>query len=151
MKQLLEKSRYLIWVTVAASFIATVAALIWGIYETVQLLINLFTHYEDAASTVGYFIQLMDIFLLAAVLYIFTVAMYELFIGEIDLPAWLIIHNFDDLKMLLSNVVILILAVSFLKYFLERNDPLSTLLYGLAIAVVSYILILYRQHGDGNH
>ncbi|MBA3873495.1 MAG: YqhA family protein, partial [Anaerolineae bacterium] len=93
------------------------------------------------------FVQLMDIFLLVAVLYIFTVAMYELFIGELELPKWLVIHNFDELKTILSNLIILIGAVSFLKYFLERNDPASTLLYGLAFGIVAYVLVLYRSHG----
>ncbi len=151
MKALLEKSRYLVLLIVLSSFVATVAATVWGVYETVQVLITLFTKYEDASSAVGYFVQLMDIFLMAAVLYIFTVAMYELFVDELDLPKWLLIQNFDQLKTILSNLVVLILAVSFLKYFLERNDPLSTLLYGLAVTAVAYALILYRQHGDSHH
>jgi len=151
MKALLEKSRYLVLLIVISSFVATVAATVWGVYETVQVLVVLFTKYKDASSAVGYFVQLMDIFLMAAVLYIFTVAMYELFVDELDLPKWLLIQNFDQLKTILSNLVVLILAVSFLKYFLERNEPLSTLLYGLAVAVVAYALILYRQHGDSHH
>lgn len=151
MKALLEKSRYLVLLIVISSFVATVAATVWGVYETVQVLVVLFTKYKDASSAVGYFVQLMDIFLMAAVLYIFTVAMYELFVDELDLPKWLLIQNFDQLKTILSNLVVLILAVSFLKYFLERNDPLSTLLYGLAVTAVAYALILYRQHGDSHH
>jgi len=108
---------------------------------------NLFTQYKGASGTIASFVQMMDIFLLVAVLYIFTVSMYELFIGELDLPQWLVVHNFDELKTILSNLIILIGAVSFLKYFLERNDPASTLLYGLAVGIVSYVLILYRNHG----
>jgi len=146
MKKLLENSKYLMLIVVIGSFLATVLAVIWGIYEMGIVVYNLFAQYKSASSTIVSFVQLMDIFLLVAVLYIFTVAMYELFIGELDLPAWLVIHNFDQLKTILSNLIVLIGAVSFLKYFLERNDPASTLLYGLAVGVVSYILILYRKH-----
>lgn len=152
MKPLLENAKYLILVIVLSSLVGTVVALIWGIYETVNVVVNLLTHYKDASSAVASFVQLMDIFLVAAVLYIFTVTLYELFIGELNMPEWLNVHSFDELKTILSNMVILILSVSFLKYFLERKDPLDTLLYALAVAVVSFALISYRQHGpNGKH
>ena len=147
MRTLLENSKYLILIVVMASLIATVLAVVWGIYEMATVVYSLFTSYKNASNTIVSFVQLMDIFLLVAVLYIFTVAMYELFIGELDLPKWLVIHNFDQLKTILSNLIILIGAVSFLKYFLERNDPTSTLLYGLAFGIVAYVLVLYRSHG----
>ena len=147
MKKLLETSKYSILVIVVVSLVATVLAVIWGVYEAALAIYNLISQYKSASTTIVSFIQLMDIFLLVAVLYIFTVAMYELFIGELDLPKWLVIHNFDELKTILSNLIILIGAVSFLKYFIERNDPISTLLYGLTVGIVSYVLILYRNHG----
>jgi uncharacterized membrane protein YqhA len=62
------------------------------------------------------------------------------------LPGWLQLHNFDELKTVISNMVVLIAAVSFLKLFLEKTDPLATLLYGLALTVVAMALIQYRRH-----
>lgn len=146
MKRILENSRYIILIVVAAAFFSMAAAVIWSVFEKVSVILNLLSNYKGASATIATFVQLMDIFLIVAVLYIFTVAIYELFIGDLNLPGWLLIHNFDELKTVLSNVVILIAAVSFLKYFLERNDPLATLLYSLAITVVSLALILYRRH-----
>lgn len=152
LKTLLENSKYLIVVVILASLAATGLALVWGLYETFNVVNGLLTNYKSPSSTIASFVQLMDIFLVVAVLYIFTVTLYELFIGELNLPAWLNIHSFDQLKAILGNMVILIAAVSFLKYFLERNDPVSTLLYALAVAVVSFALILYRRHGpDESH
>lgn len=147
MKALLENSKYLLLVVVAASLVATLSALVWGVYETINVIMTLLTNYKSAATTIVSLVQLMDIFLMVAALYIFTVTIYELFIGNLDLPKWLVIHSFDELKALLSNLIVIIAAVSFLKYFLERNDPAATLLYALAVAVVSYVLILYRKHG----
>ncbi|MBL8162958.1 MAG: YqhA family protein [Anaerolineae bacterium] len=151
MKTILENSKFLMLGLVLASLVATLAAFVWAVYETAQTIINLVTNYKSASSTIGSFVQLMDIFLLVAVLYILTVTIYELFIGDLDLPKWLIIHNFDQLKTILLNMVVLILAVSFLKFFQERNDPSSTLLYGLAVAVVAFALIRYREHGHADH
>jgi uncharacterized membrane protein YqhA len=150
MKRLLENGKYLILVVVIISLALCLASLVWGIYEAVNVVINLFTNYKGATATIGSFVQLMDIFLIVAVLYIFTVAMYELFIGELDLPQWLAVHNFDQLKSILGNMVVLIMAVAFLKYFLERNDPVATVLYAAGVAVVSLTLILYRRHEPGD-
>ena len=146
MKKLLENGKYLMSIIVISLLLSTILAVVWSVYETVVVFYNFITQYKSATSTIVSFVQLMDIFLLVAVLYIFTVAIYELFIGELELPKWLVIHNFDQLKAILSNLIVLIGAVSFLKYFLERNDPASTLLYGLAFGIVAYVLILYRHH-----
>lgn len=150
LKLLLENAKYIMVLLVLGLMVSTVGAFIWALFETGTTIITLFTNYKGTSSTIAAFVQLLDIYLIVAVLYIFAMAMYELFVGEIKLPSWLVIHNFDELKALLSNVVILILGVSFLKYFLERNDPISTLLYAVSAAVISLALIQYRHHGGGN-
>ncbi|MBN8594577.1 MAG: YqhA family protein [Anaerolineae bacterium] len=145
-KSLLESSRHLILVIVLASLVLTVVAIGWALWETVQLVITVVTQYKGVSSTLVGFVQLLDVYLVVAVLYIFTVALYELFIDDLNLPGWLQLHNFDELKTVISNMVVLIAAVSFLKLFLEKTDPLATLLYGLALTVVAMALIQYRRH-----
>lgn len=145
-KSLLESSRHLILVIVLASLVLTVVAVGWALWETVQLVITVVTQYKGVSSTLVGFVQLLDVYLVVAVLYIFTVALYELFIDDLELPGWLQLHNFDELKTVISNMVVLIAAVSFLKLFLEKTDPLATLLYGLALTVVAMALIQYRRH-----
>ena len=145
-KSLLESSRHLILVIVLASLVLTVVAVGWALWETVQLVITVVTQYKGVSSTLVGFVQLLDVYLVVAVLYIFTVALYELFIDDLNLPGWLQLHNFDELKTVISNMVVLIAAVSFLKLFLEKADPLATLLYGLALTVVAMALIQYRRH-----
>jgi uncharacterized membrane protein YqhA len=145
-KSLLESSRHLILVIVLASLVLTVVAVGWAMWETVQLVITVVTQYKGVSSALVGFVQLLDVYLVVAVLYIFTVALYELFIDDLNLPGWLQLHNFDELKTVISNMVVLIAAVSFLKLFLEKTDPLATLLYGLALTVVAMALIQYRRH-----
>ncbi len=60
--------------------------------------------------------------MLAVVLYIMAVGLYELFIDDnLDLPAWLVIHNLEDLKEKLVGVVIVVLAVFFLGRVIESE------------------------------
>jgi uncharacterized membrane protein YqhA len=145
-KSLLESSRHLVLVIVLASLALTVVAVGWAIWETVQLAINIVTQYKGVSATLVGFVQILDVYLTVAVLYIFTVASYELFVDDLNLPGWLQLHNFDELKTVISNMIVLIASVSFLKLFLEKSDPLATLLYGLALTVVALALILYRRH-----
>jgi uncharacterized membrane protein YqhA len=145
-KSLLESSRHLVLVIVLASLALTVVAVGWAIWETVQLVISIVTQYKGVSGTLVGFVQILDVYLTVAVLYIFTVATYELFIDDLKLPGWLQLHNFDELKTVISNMIVLIAAVSFLKLFLEKSDPLATLLYGTALTLVALALILYRRH-----
>lgn len=83
------------------------------------------------------FIELADVYLLATVLYIMSLGLFELFIDDqLPLPAWLEIHTLDDLKEKLVGVVIVVLAVTFLGQALKATDPLAIAYQGLGIAVV---------------
>ena len=75
--------------------------------------------------------------MLAVVLYIMAVGLYELFIDDnLDLPAWLVIHNLEDLKEKLVGVVIVVLAVFFLGRVIESQEPLEVLYLGVGISAV---------------
>jgi uncharacterized membrane protein YqhA len=87
---------------------------------------------------------LMDKFLIAAGLYIFAAAMYELFIGDLTLPAWLVVHNIHEIKTLLSSIIILVLAITFLEHVIEWSNPQGVLQMGIGIAVVIAALIAFN-------
>ena len=116
LKFCLERGKYIILLAVVSTFLASAATFIWGtvrmITNVVSLIPALITH-EGEHSGVQ-MIASLDSLLLAIVLYIFSVAIYELFFGEIDVPEWLVIKNLDGLKEKLASVIILILAVTFL-------------------------------------
>jgi uncharacterized membrane protein YqhA len=147
MDKLLEKSKYLILIGVVFSLAASVAAFLLGAVKTASVLIALVTNYGKDPSAAIAFIGLMDTFLIATVLFIFSVGTYELFIKDIALPEWLVIRNLHDLKAKLGSVIILIMTVTFLEHLIEWNDPLGTLFFGLAVAVVSASLIAFSHFG----
>jgi uncharacterized membrane protein YqhA len=83
-------------------------------------------------------IQLADYFLIATALYIVSVGLYELFIGEIRLPAhlgWLKTDTLEDLKDRLTGVVVTVLAVTFLAVAANWSGD-DILSFGLAVAAV---------------
>ncbi|MBI5214099.1 MAG: YqhA family protein [Nitrospirae bacterium] len=145
MEKILEKSRNLILIAVVSSLAASIAAFLWGAAKTATIILNLVVSYgKDPLAAIS-LIGLMDTFLIATALLIFAVGMYELFIKDISLPEWLIIRNLHDLKVKLSSVIILVMAVIFLEHLVEWKDPQGTLFYGIAIAVVSASLIAFSH------
>ena len=147
MKIILEKSRYLAMVGVISLLLASVAAFAWGALKTayvVMLVINSFG--ADAAITVE-FIKIVDSFLIATAILIFTVSLYELFIGELNVPEWMLAHDLYELKTKLSSMIVLVMAVKFLQKLIEVKDANELLLRGLATAVVSAVLIAFGYFG----
>ena len=147
MKILIEKSKYLVLIAVASSLLASAIAFVLGLVKTLSVIINLVMSYGKAPFVAIELIELMDIFLIATVLFIFTLGMYELFIGSVNLPEWLIIRNLHDLKVKLSSVIILVMSITFLKHLVEWVDPQGTFYFGLAIAVVTLSLIAFGYFG----
>ncbi len=141
MKSLLENSRYLVLIGVVMSLIAAIAAFVWGIVKGAGIISSMIVTAGKEPLLAGAFVELMDAFLIAAALYIFAVALYELFIADLNLPTWLVIHNLDELKGMLVNVVI-----TFLEHLIEWQHAEETLLFGLGIAAVSAALILFKRN-----
>ncbi len=150
MRKLLEKSNYLVLVAVFSSLLASVAAFVWGAVKSVKVIIDIIRHIGSESNFIVPLIEVMDIFLIATVLFIFALGVYELFIGKLSLPEWLVIRNLHDLKVKLSSVVIMVMGIHFLKHLVEWQDPMGTLLFGLSVAVVSAALIAFSFVGSKN-
>ena len=147
MEKLLEKSKYLILIAVASLFVASAVAFLWGGLKVIFIVINLIKTYGKDLSGAIALIEIMDIFLIATALLVFSVGIYELFIGDLSLPEWLVIRNLHDLKSKLGSVIILVMAVTFLKHLVEWRDPQGTYYFGIAVAVVSASLIAFSHFG----
>ena len=90
----LNRFRYVTWIAVICSLIASVAAFLWGAVKTAKFMLILIKTAGDYDAAPVNFLEVMDAFLIAAAMLIFSLGMYELFIGKLDLPEWLHIHNF---------------------------------------------------------
>ncbi len=100
---------------------------------------------EMIAHTVGS----IDGFLLATILLIFALGLYELFISEIDeakksgrSSKVLVINSLDDLKAKLAKVILMILVVTFFEVSLSMTflGALDLVYFALGILMVSLAL-----------
>jgi uncharacterized membrane protein YqhA len=147
MQRFLSASRFLIVIPSLGSFAAATALLIYGGIEIVQLIGASFTHGVTTAGAKELafaFIETVDLFLLGTVLYIIALGLYELFIDDqLPMPAWLAIHDLDDLKSKLTGVVILVMGVLFLGQIVTWDGERDLLPYGAAIALVIAALTFF--------
>ena len=111
-------------------------------------------------DVVGHVIGAVDDYLLATVLLIFALGLYELFISKIDQAEEdgshssriLLIKNLDDLKDRLAKVVLMILIVTFFKNVIHTSfeNPLNILYLGGGILFVALALYFtYHSGGQG--
>ena len=105
---------------------------------------------ESAPSlSIAEIVGVIDAYLLAIVLFIFSLGIYELFISQIDeiekggesddRPSWLAIHDLDDLKEKLAKVIIMILMVTFYEKVvqIEWVTPFDMILLAISIFLIS--------------
>ena len=148
LRRILSSSRFMVLIPVIATFIASFALLF---YEAAVVAVAIFdTAWQGDVSpsnaktlSVG-LIEAVDAFLIAIALYIISLGLYVLFVDDaLKLPKWLEIHNLDDLKNNLVSVVIVVLAVLFLREAIVRQSGYDLLAFGAALAVVIAALTFY--------
>ncbi|MBI5233403.1 MAG: YqhA family protein [Deltaproteobacteria bacterium] len=145
MKKILENARYVVILAVISALAGSVFLFVWTSVKMVYIAVDLTRDLmsPEATGKTAHIVPILDSFLLAVILYIFAIGLYELFIGRLKLPEWLVIHDLDDLKKKLSSVIALMLAVTFLEHLAEWKDPEATLMFAVAIAAVIFALIFY--------
>lgn len=150
MQRLLLSARYLINLAVLSALFGAAAILIYGVIVLAHIVIKMFESREfnvEASKVVSLeFIELIDLLFLGIVLYIVALGLYHLFIdGSLRLPRWLKVEDFEELKIILISVVIVILAINFTGAVVDWNNSAMIVNLGLAIGTVlaGLGLILY--------
>lgn len=147
-------TRFFILAPITGLAVAAIVMTGVAVVDVVKLTGEALSGHGEISTLVVGFIEVADIFLLAVVLYIMSVGLYELFIDDnLPLPAWLVIHNLEDLKEKLVGVVIVVLAVFFLGRVIESEHPLDVLYLGggisAVIASLAYFTSKVLAHGKG--
>lgn len=148
MNRILESSKYLSLIAVISLLLAALAAFFWGAtktYATIVLIVS--TAGKDPFITVS-LIEIMDAFLIATGLLVFSVSLYELMLGPLTLPEWMLAHNLHDLKAKLSSIIVLVVVVKFVEKLVDTKDYQGIFYYALAVGIVSATLIAFSHFGN---
>jgi uncharacterized membrane protein YqhA len=159
----LWKSRLIVLAAVLISLVSSLAMFYMATIDATYMISHLvdYPSLTDEArlslrsTTITHVVELIDGYLLATVLLIFGLGLYELFISKIDqaenaenASQVLVIHSLDDLKARLSKVIVMILIVKYFEHALDMkfSTPLDLLAFAGGIALIG--LALYLSHAN---
>jgi uncharacterized membrane protein YqhA len=166
----LWNSRFMILTAVIGSLLAGIAIFYMATVDVVNLF-NHALHYADSSltaearkalhdATVSHIVEVVDGYLLATVMLIFSLGLYELFISDIDQAHGtkssskiLVINNLDDLKSRLAKVILMILIVTLFEEALNMHleSPLDLVYLGASIALIALALYFTHASEGGGH
>ena len=116
----------------------------WSVARTVLFVSDLFEGKWRTDEQVIALLKTIDIYLLALIQFIMVIGLYELFIGELDVPDWLKIDSIDDLKKSIIDILVIFVAVKGIEGLLKQKDPLDALTFVGASASLILVLTLFR-------
>lgn len=159
LESILWNVRLLITLPVLVSLVVAVGVLIVTTVDAIILLGNVVSYMglDDTTrsavrlQTISEVVSIVDGYLLTAILIIFALGLYELFVSKIDAAEGselagrlLLIRSLDDLKDRLSNVILVILIVKFFQQALTMKfeAPLDLLALALGVFLIGAALFM---------
>ncbi len=140
-RRVLASSRHIVTIAVVSTLVSSLVLLLYGVLLEARVVIDTLREFSVSAQggkalALG-LIDATDVFLIGIVLFVVGLGLYSLFVDDtLPLPAWLEMHNLDDLKGQLVSVVIAVLAVLFLGEAVKWDGQRDVLGFGGAIALV---------------
>ena len=158
-EKLLWSSRLSVMLGVISCVLGALVIFAVGIKDVVHLLALLWGYifsgsHEIRNDIIMVVVEILDTFLLGAVMLIFAFGLYELFIRELKAAndsdtggKILVITSIDSLKSKLGKVILMMLIIKVFSYFTEmKPESMLDLLYmGIIVVLVALSLMLSKD------
>jgi uncharacterized membrane protein YqhA len=144
------RSRLLVLVAVVAVLLAALTLFLVGALEAVTSVWNAWRSFiagaADSTELTVEFLGVVTTLLKAVVFYLIGVGLYSLFIAPLNVSISLGVETLTDLEARVVSIVIVIIAVTFLERFIRSGEPLATLQYAAAAALVIAALVFFQSY-----
>jgi uncharacterized membrane protein YqhA len=144
------RSRFIVLLAVAGVMLVAITLFLLG---TVQAVTGVYHAWESVVRGTSSnteltveFLEIVSLMLKAVVFYIIGVGLYSLFVAPLNITVSLGVQTLSDLESKVVSVVVVILGVTFLEHFIAWKDPLATLQFGAAAALVVAALVLFQRY-----
>ncbi|HEY0058991.1 MAG TPA: YqhA family protein [Flavisolibacter sp.] len=145
----LGKTRFVVLIAVAAVMLIALSLFLLGTMEALRSIVHAWERgFEGglhAADLAVDFLEVVTVMMKAVVFYLIGVGLFSLFIAPLNVTVALGVLTLSDLEEKIINVIVVILSVTFLQHFIKWDDPLNTLYYGAALAMVVVALMLFQH------
>jgi uncharacterized membrane protein YqhA len=133
-----------------STFVAAFVLLVMGFIETFSVVFELlrFPGHADLNTVRIHFIETIDIFLLATILYVIAAGFLQLFGPPVaHLPEWMRVSSVNDLEHKLIGVLITVLGVLGLSHVASWDGQSNLLPFGATVALLIAALSYFATHG----
>jgi uncharacterized membrane protein YqhA len=161
----LWSSRFVVAVAVLGSAAASLAVFYLATTDTIYMLAHLRSYADPAldaaarkalhAEVVIHVVEIVDGYLLATILLIFAMGLFELFVAPFDAArgsragaSVLLVRDLDDLKNRLGKVVLIIMVVTFFEEVVTIEAHTTLELLWLAGGIALIAATLWLTHAD---
>ncbi len=149
MKRVVGASRYLAVIGVIGFGVLSLVTFLWAGAKTVSLVDDLLAGAWKRNGALIALLKAVDLYLLAVVLLIVSLGLYELFIGDLDLPRWLQVGSFDALKKSVVDVLVVFVAIRGIEVVFTSPDAADGLMNVGAVALLIATLTFFRWRPSG--
>jgi uncharacterized membrane protein YqhA len=133
------KLRYIFILPIIGSYIASAVLMVLGFLALFRSIFEAFTHAEgEALHTLRLeFIETLDVFLLATILYVIGNGFYQLFVGgNVKVAPWMKVNSVHDLEVMLLGVTVTLLGVTGLAGVMSWDGQSNLLQLGVTVALL---------------
>ena len=156
MNTILRISRYFIVLSVIGCLVMFGAVTIFAAVAGGNAIIDIGRRgfsLDEIATVIVYAFKVLDLFLIGTILYIVALGLSALFLdSRAALPKWLEVHEFQDLKDVLAQSVVVVMLIAFLGDLLEWEKGSDIVFVGGGVAMVigALAFILRRTRHSGS-
>lgn len=151
-KSFISLGRYFVATASILTILASGLLIIAGVWEFVNGIPSILEllykpgHHRSELSV--HFITAIDLFMVAVVMFVMGIGLFELFVDKdqsITYPYWLKMRDLNDLKEKLIAAAVVVIVITFLKHIVKWENPLETLYFGGAIAIVIVAITFFSK------
>jgi len=151
-------SRKMVLLPVFVLVLAAAGSFVYGTAVFIDILVAVVRQPFPIGNRIGLLMLVIDLFLVGATMLIAAIGFYELFISKVEpahnghgMPAWLEMHDLNDLKARVISMIILVVAVAFVDVVVDFTDGRRVFFLGAGVALVIGALTAYLRFGSRDH
>lgn len=156
--QFLLKLRYLVIVAMVFSILNGIALLGLGVYKSIKSYQALLAPWESGEGPGIMLVESVDVFLAALVLIILGIGLAVLFLirdegkDSLQIPSWMKVKSFLELKLILWEAVLTVLVVAFLGHAAVQAEDLhwKILILPASILMLAVSLFIMKKISGGH-
>ncbi len=144
LRRTLERTTYLAAFGSVLTLLLCAATFAWASTKAIRF-VQTATSPAGSEDALVYLFESIDTVLAGVVLLRVGLGLWELCVGELQLPASLVVSSFYELEAKVAGTLVLVLVVRFLEELVQSPAPDELLAIGVSITLVGGLLVVFAR------